>query len=88
MRNQEIPECPLSHKKLRKYVHTRFMNKCHIVARSSVEVAEKPMVDKSDIPKYICAGVHNWVGDLSCIENDVILYILILFLLVIIETVQ
>jgi len=88
MRNQEIPGCPLSHKKLRKYVHTRFIIKCHIVTRSSVEVAEKPMVDRSDIPKYSCAGVHNSVGDLSCIENEVIPYIVILFLLVIIETDQ
>jgi len=52
IRNHDTPGCPLSQRKLRKYVHNIFINNCHIVARKCVEVAENPMVDKSDMPKY------------------------------------
>ena len=58
MRNHEIPGCPLSHKKLRKYVHTKFINKCHIVATTCAELAENARVEISDIPRYSWAGVH------------------------------
>jgi len=70
MRNQEIPECPLSHRKLRKYVQTMFMKRCHMVARKCVEVAENPMVDRSDMPKYSCAGVHSSAGLFNCMPIE------------------
>jgi hypothetical protein len=79
MRNQEIPECPLSQRKLRKYVQTRFINRCHMVARNCVEVAENPMVDRSDMPKYSCAGVHNSAGLFNCMANEQLYYTFLLF---------
>jgi len=62
IRNHATPGWPLSHRKLRKYVHTRLMNRCHSVARTCTDFAENPMVDMSDNPKYSCAGVHIWAG--------------------------
>jgi len=79
MRNQEMPECPLSQRKLRKYVHTKFMNRCHIVARKCIELEENPMMDMSDIPKYSCAGVHRWAGLFNCIAIEQLYYTFLLF---------
>jgi len=41
-----------------------------MVARKCVEVAENPMVDRSDMPKYSCAGVHSSAGLFNCMPIE------------------
>lgn len=77
MRNHEIPGWPLSQRKLRKYVHTKFINRCHAVAIKVVDVAEKASVERRDMPRYNCAGVHKCAGFFNCMIDR--LYHIIIF---------